>query len=50
MTKRPIGAELIVVWDFNIDMEGTDRLGRDEDIATAIEPAGMEDLVRNFLP
>ena len=42
-------AELIVLGDFNVDMEGTYIRERDENITEEIAIAGLENLVRNFL-
>ena len=50
MKEVPRGAELIVVEDFNVDLEGKDGRGRDEEIVVAIATAGPEDLAGHFLP
>ena len=41
------GEGLIVVGDFNLDLEGTDGWGQDEKIAAAIATVGLEDLSCN---
>ena len=48
MAERPRGAYLIVVGDFNVDLEGIDRLGWDEEIAAEIATEGLEYLVGHF--
>ena len=49
MAERPRGTELIVVDDFNVDLENTGDQGRDEEIAVEAT-AGLEDLAGNFFP
>ena len=43
-------SELIVAGDFNIDMEGTDGQGQDEEIVEAISTAGLVGHEGHFLP
>ena len=50
MNERPGGAELIFAGDLNINLERTERRGRDEEIAAAVVTAGLVDLLGNFLP
>ena len=50
MKERPRRSELIVAGDFNVDMEGTDGWGQDENISALIKTAGIEYLAGNFLP
>ena len=41
MREQPRGAELIVVGDFNIDLERTGGQGRDKEIAAVVDMAGL---------
>ena len=50
MIERPRGEDMVVVGYFKVDLEGTDGLVRDEDIAAAIATSGLEDLAGHFLP
>ena len=44
MKERLRGEDLIITRDFNVDLERTDGRGWDEEIAAAIEMAGIEDI------
>ena len=50
MAERPWGTELIVAGDFSVELEKIGGRGRDEEIMSAVETAGLEDLSGNFLP
>ena len=49
MAERLRGTELIVAGDLNVDIERTVGRGQDEDIATAVATAGLEDILAHFL-
>ena len=48
--KNPRGVELMVAGDFNADITAPEGDRRAEDIATDLATAGLEDMVRHFLP
>ena len=48
--RKPQGAELLVVGDFNVNITAPEGDWRAEDIATKIATAGREDMARHFLP
>ena len=50
MSEMLRGAEMIVAGDFNVDLEGTDIQGRDEEIVAPIATACLEYLLGHFLP
>ena len=50
MKERPRGAEIIILGEFSIDLEGTDGQGQYEDILAAISMLGLEDLAGHLLP
>ena len=49
MTEILRGAELIIAGDFNVDLEGMDGRGRDEEITAGIVKEGLEDIAGNLL-
>ena len=49
MIDIPRGAELIVVGGVNVDLDGIDGQGRDDEIAAAIATSGIEDPAGHFL-
>ena len=48
MEERPSWVELIVVGDFNMDLEKMGSRGRDKEIVAALATAGLEYLSGNF--
>ena len=50
MAKRPMGTELIVLGDLNVDLKKAGGRGRDEEISLTLATAGLEDIVGHFLP
>ena len=50
MAERPRGMELIVAGDLNVDLEKAGGQGQDEEIATSVATAVLEDLSGYFLP
>ena len=48
--RKPRGAELLVVGDFNVDIAAPEGDRRAEDIATELATAELEDMARHFLP
>ena len=48
--RKPRGAELLVVGNFNVNITSPEGNHRAEDIATELATAGLEDMARHFLP
>ena len=48
--RKPRGAELLVVGNFNVDIAAPEGDRRAEDIATELASAELEDMARHFLP
>ena len=44
MVGQPMGADMVVVGDFNVDLERTGGRGRNEEIAAVVAPVVLEDL------
>ena len=49
MEERPRGVELVVVGDFNMELEKTVGRGRDKEIASAVAMEGLEDITGHLL-
>ena len=50
MEYRPIGNELIVVGDLNVELKKAGDQGRDREIAAAVMTEGLEDITGHFFP
>ena len=48
--RKPPGAELMVVGDFNVDIMDPEGNRRAENIATDLATAGLEDMAHHFMP
>ena len=48
--SKPMGAELLVAGDFNVNLTSPEGDWRSEDIATLLATEGLEDMVQHFLP
>ena len=50
MAEWPRGTELVVVSNFNVDLERMGGRGHNREIVAAVETAGLEYLAGKFLP
>ena len=50
ISKRPHGATLLVVGNFNTDLAALEGRERDEGIAADLVEEGLEDMISHFLP
>ena len=50
MAERPMGTELIVAGNLNVDLDKAGVQGWDEEIMATVATAGLEDLAGHFLP
>ena len=50
MAEHPMGAELIVARDLNVDLESTGGRVQDKEIAVAVVTAGLEGISAHSLP
>ena len=50
ISQRPQGGALLVAGDFNTNLSAPKRWTRDEEIAVAMDTAGLENMSENFLP
>ena len=50
LIKRPWGAKIIVMGNFNADLEHPEEAERDEDIVENLAAAGLDDMLAYFLP
>ena len=50
LKERPRGDGLLVVGDFNVNLEELEGDRRGEDIAAAMETEGLEDMLVHLLP
>ena len=48
--RNPLGAELMVAGDFNVDIMALEGNRRAENIATDLATAGVEDMAQHFMP
>ena len=48
--RKPLGAELMVAGDFNVDILAPKGNRRAENIATDLVTAGVEDMAQHFMP
>ena len=48
--RKPRGAELMVVGDFNVDITVLEGNRRAENIATDLATAGVEEMAQHFMP
>ena len=48
--RKPLGAELMVAGDFNVDILAPEGNRRAENIATDLATAGVEDMAQHFMP
>ena len=50
LQSQPMGAELLVTGDFNLNLATSEGGRRAEDIATMLATEGLEDMAKHFLP
>ena len=50
ISKRPWGAALLAVGDFNTNLATTEVLEQNKGIAAALAEEGLEDMISHFLP
>ena len=50
LKERPMGAELLVAGDLNVNLDKPEGERRGEDIAAAMAAEGLEDMSEHFLP
>ena len=50
ISQQPLGVEILVTRDFNVDISALDGHKRDESIFAVIVKSGLEDMAAHFLP
>ena len=49
-SQKPCGADLLVIGNFNADLESPEENARDEESAAALATTGLEDMSAHFFP
>ena len=49
-SQKPCGADLLVIGNFNSDLESPEENARDEEISAALATMGLEDMSAHFFP